>query len=129
MMVMAWMVLFQDDFAEEVQTYSEAVRLELIAMADHLAEFGPSAKRPKVDTLKDTRIKNLKEFRFNADNGVWRVAFAFDPRRRAIVLAAGDKSGGGEQKFYARLSKLAEKRMKAFMEAQQEVEEEAKENK
>jgi hypothetical protein len=42
----------------------------------------------------------MKELRFEADNGVWRVAFAFDPKRRAILLVAGDKSGVGEGRFY-----------------------------
>ena len=34
----------------------------------------------------------MKELRFDASNGVWRVAFAFDPQRTAVLLAAGDKS-------------------------------------
>jgi hypothetical protein len=41
----------------------------------------------------------LKELRFEADGGVWRVAFAFDPKRKAILLVAGDKSGGSEKRF------------------------------
>jgi hypothetical protein len=42
----------------------------------------------------------MKEIRFNAADGVWRVAFAFDPNRRAILLVAGDKSGIGQRQFY-----------------------------
>jgi hypothetical protein len=42
----------------------------------------------------------MKELRFDASGGVWRVAFAFDPRRRAILLVAGDKSGVSEKRFY-----------------------------
>jgi hypothetical protein len=38
----------------------------------------------------------MKELRFDAAGGVWRVAFAFDPKRNAVLLIAGDKSGGGE---------------------------------
>ncbi len=53
--------------------------------------------RPRVDTLKGARHANLKELRFEASDGVWRVALAFDPRRRGILLAAGDKSGGSER--------------------------------
>jgi hypothetical protein len=45
----------------------------------------------------------MKELRFNANYGVWRVAFAFDPRRHAIMLVCGDKSGGSEKKFYREL--------------------------
>ena len=54
----------------------------------------------------------MKELRFNADDGVWRLAFAFafDPLRRAILLICGDKSGGGEKRFYKDLIKKADQR-------------------
>jgi hypothetical protein len=50
----------------------------------------------------------MKELRFNAADGVWRVAYAFDPKRNAILLIAGDKSGGSSDKFYQRLIKEAD---------------------
>lgn len=43
---------------------------------------------------------NLKELRFDAADGVWRVAFAFDPTRRAVPLVAGDKAGQSTRRFY-----------------------------
>jgi hypothetical protein len=46
---------------------------------------------------------------------VWRLAFAFDPRRRAILLAAGDKSGGSERTFYRRLIAAADTRFDAHL--------------
>jgi hypothetical protein len=52
----------------------------------------------------------MKELRFDADDGVWRVAFAFDPAREAILLVAGDKSGGSEARFYRGLIKKADRR-------------------
>lgn len=52
----------------------------------------------------------MKELRFEAADGVWRVAFAFDPRREAILLVAGDKSGGSEKRFYKQLIKIADSR-------------------
>ena len=42
---------------------SEDVRIKLIAMVEHLERFGPQAKRPQVDTLKGSKIANLKERR------------------------------------------------------------------
>jgi hypothetical protein len=42
----------------------------------------------------------MKEPGFDAEDGVWRVAFAFDPQRRAILLVCADKSGGSEKRFY-----------------------------
>ena len=50
------------------------------------------------------------KLRFRAEDGIWRVAFAFDPKRKAILLVAGDKSGGGEKRFYKRLIKRADAR-------------------
>ena len=52
----------------------------------------------------------MKELRFHADNGVWRVAFAFDPQRKAILLAAGNKSGVSERRFYRQLIDKADER-------------------
>jgi hypothetical protein len=68
--------------------------------------------RPDVDTLDGSHYANMKELRFRADGGVWRVAFAFDPRRNAILLVAGNKSGVSETKFYKRLIDKADKRYK-----------------
>jgi hypothetical protein len=41
---------------------------------------------------------------------VWRVAYAFDPRRKAILLVAGDKSGQSERRFYKRMIAKADDR-------------------
>lgn len=119
---MRWTVLFQDDFAAEFERFSEDVQDEMYAMVGHLEAYGPLAKRPQVDTLKGSKIKNLKEFRFEADDGVWRVAFAFDAKRRSIVLAAGNKAGVSSAKFYKRLIALAETRMAKYEAAQRNEE-------
>jgi hypothetical protein len=57
----------------------------------------------------------MKELRFEADGGVWRVAFAFDPERKAILLVAGDKSGGSEKRFYKSLIAKADRRFRAHL--------------
>jgi hypothetical protein len=93
------------------------VRVELISSLEPLAKVGPSLGRPDVDTLKGSRYANMKELRFRADGGVWRVAFAFDPRRNAILRAAGDKSGVSEAMFYKRLIDRADKRYKDHLES------------
>ena len=62
-----------------------------------------------------TRHANMKELRFSAADGEWRVAFAFDPKRKAILLVAGDKSGVSEKKFYRRLIAKADERFDAHL--------------
>ena len=57
----------------------------------------------------------MKELRFEAADGVWRIAFAFDPKRMAILLVAGDKSGGSEKRFYRELTRKADTRFDAHL--------------
>ena len=52
----------------------------------------------------------MKELRFKAAGGVWRIAFAFDPQQKAVLLVGGDKSGGSEKRFYRQLIKQADAR-------------------
>jgi hypothetical protein len=52
----------------------------------------------------------MKELRFTLPDGAWRVAFAFDPCRSAILLVAGNKSGMNERRFYRHLIRTADAR-------------------
>jgi hypothetical protein len=112
---MDWIVEFHEDFEPEFEQLAEEVQDELLAQAGLLETFGPELGRPRVDTLNSSRHANMKELRFNASGGVWRVAFAFDPRRHAILLVAGDKSGGSQKRFYKRLIKKADARFDAHL--------------
>jgi hypothetical protein len=98
-----WIVELGDEFQLEYEKLSEEVQDELLAMTRLLQQFGPQLKRPHADTLNGSRHANMKELRFYAEEGVWRVAFAFDPQRKAILLVAGDKSGSSERRFYREL--------------------------
>jgi hypothetical protein len=113
---MVWTVRFYDAFEEEFQGLAEEVQEELLACARLLQEYGPHLGRPRVDTINGSDYTNMKELRFDAADGVWRVAFAFDPNRQAVLLVAGDKSGGSESKFYKRLLKAADERYSAHLE-------------
>ena len=84
--------------------------MEILALTRLLQQFGPQLGRPHVDTLNGSRHANMKELRFSTANGEWRVAFAFDLKRRAILLIAGDKSGGSERRFYRGLIRKADDR-------------------
>jgi len=81
-----WTVLFHHDFDGEFASFAEDLQDELLAHAKLLAQFGPNLGRPTVDTLKASRHANMKELRFAWSGEVWRVAFALDPKRQAILL-------------------------------------------
>jgi hypothetical protein len=104
-----------DEFEPEFDVLHENVRAEILALSLVLEEFGPQLGRPRVDTLKGANHANMKELRFSAADGEWRVAFAFDPKRRAILLVAGDKSGGSEKRFYRELIRKADERFDAHL--------------
>jgi hypothetical protein len=88
----------------------------VFALSRLLQQFGPELGRPRVDTLNGSRHANMKELRFSAAGGEWRVAFALDPKRQAILLVAGDKSGGGEKRFYRELIRRADERFDSHLE-------------
>lgn len=71
----------------------------------------------------------MKELRFEAADGEWRVAFAFDPKRRAILLIAGDKTGVSEKKFYKRLIAKADARYERHLERLKAEDKKARERK
>lgn len=112
---MTWNIEFHSDFYSEFTEFPTDVRLELLAKLTLLEEFGPNLKRPHVDTLNGSTYTNMKELRFQAVDGVWRVAFAFDPGRSAILLVAGDKSGSSEKRFYKQLIKIADSRFTSHL--------------
>jgi hypothetical protein len=109
---MPWQVELHDELIGEVDDLPRDVQKTLAAHVRLLAEFGPGLGRQSVDTMKGSRIGNLKELRFSAEGGVWRVAFAFDRNRIAVLLVAGDKRGMAEGRFYKALISKAEARWK-----------------
>jgi hypothetical protein len=111
----AWTVEIGDEFDQEFNALHENVRTEILALSRLLQQFGPQLGRPRADTLNGSRYANMKELRFSAADGEWRVAFAFDPKRKAILLVAGDKSGVSEKAFYKHLITKADKRFDAHL--------------
>lgn len=79
-----------------------------------LAEEGPQLGRPYVDTLKGSRHENMKELRTNAKGSPLRTFFAFDPRRTAILLIGGNKSG--DKRFYDRMIPIADDLYDVYLE-------------
>ena len=112
---MIWTVQLDTAFEPEFAALAEEVQDELLAHAKLLEAFGPQLGRPRADTLNGSKHANMKELRFDAADGVWRVAFAFDPKRSAILLVAGDKAGTGEKRFYKQLIKKADERFEEHL--------------
>ena len=100
----------------EVEALPEDVQNKIAAMALVLEQFGPNLSRPKADTLKGSKHPNMKELRFKVGRQAWRVAFAFDPEQKGILLVGGNKQGANEARFYKELIATADKRFDEHLE-------------
>jgi hypothetical protein len=107
---MRWIVEIGDEFKTEFDDLPEAVRRAT-------GQNTPSSTIRATIGTADCRHPewNMKELRFNVSDGIWRAAFAFDPKRKAVVLVAGDKSGGSEKRFYEQLIRKADARFGAHL--------------
>ncbi|MDR0996290.1 MAG: type II toxin-antitoxin system RelE/ParE family toxin [Zoogloeaceae bacterium] len=119
-MAQTWDVRLHPDFEQEILAADRDFRGALLAQAQVLEIFGPGLGRPDVDTLKGSKFANMKELRFAWQGGVWRVAFAFDPERQAILLVAGDKRGVNQRRFYQNLIGVADARYATHLQALRE---------
>ena len=113
LIAVAWEVLLHDDvaawFLDLAEEDPETAAL-VEAAIDKLADDGPTLGRPLVDRIKGSRHHNMKELRpGSVGTSEVRVLFAFDPRRQAILLVAGDKSGSWRT-WYARNVPVADER-------------------
>ena len=114
---MIWEVLLHEDFASEYVELPQAVQDHLSAKMALLETHGPQLSRPHADRLEGSDYNNMKELRFAADKGVWRVAFAFDTERQAVVLVAGNKRGANQKRFYEALIQTADQRFTDWLNA------------
>ncbi|UFH50143.1 type II toxin-antitoxin system RelE/ParE family toxin [Pseudomonas sp. KNUC1026] len=118
---MTWIVRFDDEFEQEFFELPECVQDELLARLGHLEREGPLLGRSYVDTLNASGFARMKELRSTAAQSAWRVAFAFDPQRTAIILVAGTKSGISQTRFYRWLIEVADRRWIRHIEGLQEA--------
>lgn len=86
---MGWEIVFTEQAEHWMMALSDEDFDAVIAATDLLERKGPGLGRPTVDSITGSRHHNMKELRV----GTMRALFAFDPKRRAVVLIGGDKRG------------------------------------
>lgn len=106
---MTWEVLYTETYGGWFLDLTEVEQIDVQAMVDVLEIKGPTLGRPHADTVRGTRkTKNLKELVIQHAGKPYRVFFAFDPKRRAVLLCGGRKDGAQDKLFYKRMIQLAE---------------------
>ena len=102
-----WQVEFTDEFGRWWATLTPSEQASLDACVRLLERFGPYLSRPYADSVKGSRHANMKELRTQSKGRPLRTFFALDPRRSAILLIGGDKTG--DDRFYERMIPLADR--------------------
>lgn len=105
---MSWTVGTTRHFDDWFADLGGDEQADIIARVNLLKIKGPALGRPHADTLKGSRHANMKELRAGTRTRTLRIAFAFDPRRSAILLVGGNKTGVNQKLFYKQLIALAD---------------------
>jgi hypothetical protein len=101
-----WEVEYTDEFELWWMSLTADQQADVNASVEMLAQHGPQLGRPQVDTVNGSKHSNMKELRTQSGGKPLRTFFAFDPRRSAILLIGGDKSG--DDRFYDRMVPIAD---------------------
>src|SRR4051812_32524784 len=103
-----WEIRWTQEFQDWIVSgeVDAAARSDIRAALLVLRERGPGLGRPHVDTLKGSRHANMKELRVQSNRRPFRVFFAFDPLRRALLLMGGNKQGN--RRFYHQYIPIAD---------------------
>jgi len=88
-----WTIDRTEEIAEWIKKLDEDAKEAIFKTLLILQEIGPSLGRPYVDTIKESKHKNMKELRIQNRQRLFCILFAFDPDRKAILLIGGDKRG------------------------------------
>ena len=108
-----WEVEYTDEFGEWWDRLDADEQASLDASVELLKTFGPALGRPHADTIEGSDFPNMKELRTQHEGRPYRTLFAFDPRRAAILLLGGDKTG--DDRWYEKHIPIADRLYRAHL--------------
>src|ERR1041385_6838525 len=90
---MAWEVEFSDEFGEWWDSLTAAEQKSVDFSVSLLQEAGPTLRMPHSSGIAMSRHAHMRELRIQHEGRPYRVLYGFDPRRTALLLIGGDKTG------------------------------------
>jgi len=111
---MAWNVEHTDEFAAWYHDLTETQQDDVTAVGLLLMEMGPQLPHPYSSGINGSKHAHMRELRVQSGGRPLRVFYAFDPRRSAILLIGGDKTG--DDRFYERMIPVADKLYDVYIE-------------
>ena len=103
---MPWDVEYTDQFGEWWHTLSAAEQGSVDVAVRLLEARGPALPYPYSSGVKASRLDHMRELRIQHQGQPYRVLYAFDPRRAAILLIGGNKTG--DDRWYDRIVPIAD---------------------
>lgn len=103
---MVWDVEHTDEFGQWFTSLGEADQDSIDFTVDLLIEHGPKLRFPHSSGIEGSRHSHMRELRVQSEGRPLRIFYAFDPRRLAILLIGGDKTG--DKRFYDRMIPVAD---------------------
>jgi hypothetical protein len=104
---MAWDIEVTDEFVAWFTVgLDDGERVSVVAIVDLLEEYGPALPHPYSSDIRSSQHGRMRELRVQHQGNPYRVFYCFDPRRSAILLIGGDKTG--DDRFYEKMVPLAD---------------------
>ena len=103
---MAWEVEFTDEFGEWWDALSESEQESVDASVRLLEHYGPTLRYPHSSGVESSKFSAMRELRVQHAGRPYRVLYAFDPRRVALLLVGGDKTG--DTRWYEKFVPVAD---------------------
>ncbi|EJN03839.1 type II toxin-antitoxin system RelE/ParE family toxin [Phyllobacterium sp. YR531] len=103
---MYWIVEFTDEFGDWWGRLSESDHVSIVAHVEKLEQRGPNLPFPYSSGVIGSKYDHMRELRVQSGGKPIRIFYAFDPRRAAILLIGGDKTG--DKRFYDRMIPVAD---------------------
>ncbi|MGE3063383.1 MAG: type II toxin-antitoxin system RelE/ParE family toxin [bacterium] len=101
-----WFIERTEELITWIKTLDDDAKEAILKNLKVLSRFGPQPGRPYVDSVYESRHKNMKELRVQNKKRVYRIFFAFNRERKAVLLIGGDKRG--KKKFYKEMIPIAD---------------------
>lgn len=95
---MAWGVEFTDEFEDWWNRLNESEQIKIDAAVRMLEVYGPDLPFPISSAVNSSRHSHMRELRVQVGGRRFRILYAFDPKRTAILLVGGDKTG--DERWY-----------------------------
>lgn len=103
---MGWIIEYTDEFGAWWRDLSETHQDRVAAAVTLLESLGPSLPFPHASGINGSRHAHMRELRVQSGGNPLRIFYAFDPRRTAILLIGGDKTG--RDRFYEEYIPIAD---------------------